>query len=157
LERHVCASSYGRRRFNEHHQRVQAVLLAQRLQHQKNQIDENSDQRFKKEVISASSLELATISRAYSYSSRMMAMKMGKADALAVSADIMKSKKMSYIRLMTMQSGDRDFLSGQKVLPSSWMRQCTLNVFNETKFPQNVTKEHFKLLADFQSTHSRVA
>jgi hypothetical protein len=112
LERHVCAFSYGQRRMNEHNQRIHAVLQAQRRQKLRKQLCDKSDKESTRDEADAASIELATISRACSYPSRVMAIKMGKADALAVSSDVMKSIKMSYFRLMTMKPGKCLTLSG---------------------------------------------
>jgi hypothetical protein len=115
LERHVCASSYGRRRLTEHRERIQAVLQTQKEQKHKIMMKNDSYRVSEKESEAALELELATISRAYSHCSRIMAMKMGKADALAVSADIMKNNKMSYIRLM-LQSKQFLHVSNQNIV-----------------------------------------
>jgi hypothetical protein len=121
LERHVCAISYGRRRMNEHYQRTQAVLQAQ--QRQKQQEKQFGDASEGKKITShdaeASSMELATISRACSYPARILAIKMGKADAIAVSEDVMKSIKLSHFRLMTMKAESCLHLSGHDLQTAS--------------------------------------
>jgi hypothetical protein len=128
LERHVCASSYGQRRVNEHNLRMHAILQAQRRQKLQKQLSDKSDKESIIDEADAASMELATISRACSYPSRVMAIKMGKADSLAVSSDVMKSIKMSYSRLMTMKPGKCLTLSGHDLLPSSWLNQCSNSI-----------------------------